>query len=79
MIPDQEQTPAQNGNFPPAGTGNASNPTPHDETAPAGNQLLGKGAEKYLREVASIEDVPDPQEQQDMDKTIDQIRNESSD
>jgi len=32
-----------------------------------------------LREAANIEDVPDAQDQLDMDKTIDQVRNESSD
>lgn len=54
-------------------TGNASNPSPHDDTlAPAGSsQLLDEKAEKYLREVASIEDVPDAQDQQEMDKTMD--------
>jgi hypothetical protein len=62
-----------------ADTGNASNPSPHSETAPAGNQLLNEKAETYLREAANIEDVPDAQEQLDMDKTIDQVRNESSD
>jgi hypothetical protein len=34
------------------------------------NQILSAGAEKYLRESANIEDVPDAQEQQEMDKTI---------
>jgi hypothetical protein len=34
------------------------------------NQFLSAGAEKYLRESGNIEDVPDPQEQQDMDKTM---------
>lgn len=60
------------GNPAPAETGNASNPTPgvangdslHD------NRLLSGEAEKYLREVASIEDVPDPQDQQEMDDTL---------
>ena len=76
--------PQQSANTPadeqqPADQGNASNPSPHYETAPAGNQLLGEQAEKYLREAANIEDVPDAQDQLDMDKTIDQVRNESSD
>lgn len=58
---------------PVAPTGNASNPTPYDEELNnAGNeQLLGKGAEKYLREVASIEDYPDPQEQKEAEDTLD--------
>jgi hypothetical protein len=81
MIPDLQQTPkAPEGETPQAAeSGNASNPSPRPDTVPAGNQLLGEKAEKYLREVANIEDVPDAQEQLDMDKTIDQVRNESSD
>ena len=77
--PKNASSPSGNESFPPAESGNASNPTPHPDTAPAGNQLLDEKAETYLREVANIEDVPDAQEQLDMDKTIDQIRNESSD
>jgi len=43
--------PQQSANTPadeqqPADYGNASNPSPHYETAPAGNQLLGEQAEK---------------------------------
>jgi hypothetical protein len=58
--------------MPPAGTGNASNPSPDsEEMQPAGNnQLLDERAEKYLRESANIEDEPDPQDQKDADKTI---------
>ena len=52
-------------------TGNASNPAPGDkDSLPSGNQVLGKEAEKYLREVANIEDVPDAADQQEMDDTI---------
>lgn len=55
----------------PAETGNASNPSPHDESMePAGNQLLDERAEKYLRESASIEDYPDPQDQVEADETF---------
>ena len=55
-------------------TGNASNPNPNDEMPlPEGNsQLLDEKAEKYLREVASIEDLPDAQDQQEMDKVIEE-------
>lgn len=55
-----------------AGTGNASNPSPPDESlSPAqGSQLLNEKAEKYLREVASIEDLPDAEDQKDMDETL---------
>jgi hypothetical protein len=56
---------------PSVNTGNASNPAPQDDSlAPSrGSQLLDEKAEKYLREVASIEDVPDAQDQQEMDET----------
>ena len=72
MTPDPKQpaAPSENETFPPADSGNASNPSPHHNDAPAGNQLLDKRAEKYLREVANIEDEPDAQDQEDMDETI---------
>ena len=59
---------------PSVNTGNASNPSPHDNglSPSAGSQLLDEKAEKYLREVASIEDVPDAQDQQEMDQTLDE-------
>jgi hypothetical protein len=58
--------------LPAAETGNASNPSPHDEKMePAhNNQLLNEGAEKYLRESASIEDYPDPEDQSNADEII---------
>ena len=57
--------------LPVADTGNASNPSPHNEKMePAHNQLLDEKGEKYLREVASIEDLPDPQEEQEADEII---------
>lgn len=58
--------------FPAADTGNASNPSPHNnKMEPAGdNQLLNERAEKYLRESANIEDEPDPQDQLDADDLI---------
>ena len=58
-------------NFPAPDTGNASNPTPQETIhANSNNQLLDEKAEKYLREVASIEDMPDPQEQKEADEII---------
>ena len=53
-------------------TGNASNPASDDDSfSPSpGSQLLDEKAEKYLREVASIEDVPDAQDQKEMDETL---------
>ena len=58
--------------FTPAESGNASNPTPHDEKMEPSNdnQLLDKKAEKYLREVASTEDYPDAQDEQEAENTI---------
>jgi len=54
-------------------TGNASNPNPSDGMDPGNdNQLLDSKAEKYIREVASIEDVPDAQDQQEMDELIEE-------
>ena len=57
---------------PSANTGNASNPSPDDNSlSPSpGDQLLNEKAEKYLREAASIEDMPDAHDQKEMDKTI---------
>ena len=57
---------------PPANTGNASNPAPNDDSLDPspGNQLLDEKAEKYLREVASIEDLPDAHDGKEMDETI---------
>jgi len=54
-----------------ADTGNASNPSPHKSNESDGNnQLLGKEAEKYLRETASIEDLPDATDQEDMEESF---------
>lgn len=58
--------------LPAADTGNASNPSPHNaDVEPAAHQqLLDEKAEKYLRESANIEDLPDPQEEQQADETL---------
>jgi hypothetical protein len=64
--------PTGKGKLPAADTGNASNPSPDTEPQKEGGQLLDKKAEKYLREVANIEDLPDAQDQQDMDETLNQ-------
>lgn len=50
--------------MPAAPTGNASNPSA-EEIPDTNNQLLDVKAEKYLRESASIEDMPDDQDWQD--------------
>lgn len=61
----------EEGRMPPASLGNASNPSPHkEETEPAGNQLLDKKADTYLRESANIEDVPDAEEQQEAEEEM---------
>lgn len=74
MVPDPQKNDsgkADAENFSEASTGNASNPSPkNNELGPPGNKLLDDKAEKYLREVASIEDVPDAQDQQEMNDVI---------
>jgi hypothetical protein len=62
----------QEGKLPPADTGNASNPTPHNrDMEPEGaSQLIDKKGENYLREVAAPEDYPDPQDQQDAEQEM---------
>jgi hypothetical protein len=37
------------------------------------NQLLNKNAEKYLRESANIEDVPDAQDQEEADESLKKV------
>lgn len=56
----------------PASTGNASNPSPNDDrlAAEESAQFLNKKAEKYIREAGSIEDLPDANDQQQMDDTL---------
>jgi hypothetical protein len=56
--------------FPPAPSGNASNPSPQQDGPAGSNQLLDERAEKYLRESASIEDLPDEQEWEEANKII---------
>jgi hypothetical protein len=55
-----------------ADSGNASNPSPHnDKWEPVeDNQLLDKKAETYLREAGNIEDEPDAEQQEDMDEKM---------
>ncbi len=63
---------------PTVNTGNASNPAPDDASLSPllGDRLLDEKAEKYLREVASIEDMPDAQDQQEMDETLKKENNQ---
>lgn len=53
-----------------AGTGNASNPSPLQGMEPHKEQLIDEKGEKYLREVANIEDLPDAVDQEEMDQAV---------
>ncbi len=57
---------------PPNGpAGHASNPLADDEMVSGGPEgLLDERADKYIREVAPIEDYPDDQDMQDMNQVI---------
>ena len=77
MSQDRKQPQDQEQRMPPAGTGNASNPSPEDaDMKPTGNQLLDEKAEKYLGEVSSNEDYPDAADEQEMEKTIRENRDQ---
>lgn len=69
---DRKQINPEEAKAPAANIGIASNPAPDGNNLQDshGNQLLDEKAEKYLREVASIEDVPDAQDQLEMDETL---------
>ena len=68
----QDNTPPETGRQESVNTGNASNPSPHNDelTANTDAALLNDKAEKYLREAANIEDLPDAQDQQAMEEEI---------
>lgn len=54
-----------------AETGNASNPSANEEKDSSDtNQLLDEKAGTYLREAGNIEDMPDENDQKDMDETF---------
>lgn len=66
-MPDQNK----NSSLPQAETGNAVNPPPENPAAAnQSSQLLSKKAEKYIRESGKIEDLPDTQEQKEIDEVI---------
>jgi hypothetical protein len=44
--------------------GNASNRSPEDDQT-GGDGLIDKNAEKYIKESANIEDMPDPKEDEE--------------
>ncbi|MBW8686788.1 hypothetical protein [Chitinophaga rhizophila] len=52
-------------------TGNASNRSPEESVSP-GESLIDEKAEKYIREGANIEDMPDPQEDEEAIKETEQ-------
>jgi hypothetical protein len=70
----KQDQPDHNQELPKAPTGNASNPSPDPAASnqPNDSQLLDPKADKYIREVASIEDMPDPQEEQDAEDQMQQ-------
>lgn len=69
---ENKNTQSENNRMPLAETGNASNPSPQPEETEAANasQLLGEGAEKYLREGGNIEDMPDAKDEQEAEKLM---------
>jgi hypothetical protein len=70
--PGNEDERNKNVPSPTVNTGNASNPSPQDNTFVQANrnQLLDRKAEKYIREAGNIEDMPDPQEEQDAERNL---------
>lgn len=72
MLPEQNNPSPGEGRMPPAQTGNASNPSPHNDAVEPENssQLIDKRGEKYLREISSPEDYPDEQDWEDANKII---------
>jgi hypothetical protein len=72
MSTDKNNDPQQIDTPQKAQTGNASNPSPDDRSMDdtGNNQLLDKNAEKYIRESASIEDLPDARDQQEMEDQL---------
>lgn len=77
--PNKTQS-AEESQWPSVNIGNASNPSPNDDDLDpsTGKQLLGDQAEKYLREAANIEDMPDAQDQEEMDETLGKRNNNPS-
>jgi hypothetical protein len=70
LSPTNEPGNTEDSKFPPAPSGNASNPSPQQDVPAGNNQLLDEKAEKYLRESASIEDLPDEQDWEEANKII---------
>ncbi len=69
----QDQSPGKSSSIAPSG--NASNPSPEqDKFTPSESQLIDERGEKYLHEVASIEDYPDAEDQQNMDERLEDTK-----
>lgn len=67
----KEEGPFDRDKAEPAPTGNASNPSSrNNDLEPEGNQLIDERGEKYIREVASIEDYPDAEDEQGMEEEL---------
>lgn len=60
-------------------TGNSSNPAPQQTNYEPSdrNQLIPEQGEKYLREAGNIEGLPDDQDHQEMDETIQKEQGQS--
>jgi hypothetical protein len=75
MSPDNSNIPL---NPKPALTGNASNPSPRNDSEPNSDQLINKKGEKYLREGGNIEDLPDAEENIQQARPADASRTRNS-
>jgi hypothetical protein len=64
MSPENNSKPL---NPQPASTGNSSNPSPRRSSEPNNSQLLDDKAEKYLREAGNIEDMPDVEDEENIE------------
>ena len=69
---DQKNNEGPTPNEQAAPSGNASNPVSHtpEDLPPKKDQLLDEKASTYLRESGNIEDMPDDNDQEEMDETI---------
>lgn len=61
--------------FQPSPSEHASNPNPDRESGEQGETLFGEKAAKYFKESAPIEDMPDPEEDQE---AIDQMKEDKT-
>lgn len=71
----QQNNPADK-KFPPADTGNASNPSPSAMPHVENEVSPGNQAEKYLREGGNIEDMPDAAQLKEAEEQEDETAKE---